>query len=68
MNDELLQLVITMAWCMWFNRNVVRQCKTQQSVAEILRKAKYLLEEFQTANFMLACHETKEIMPWIPPN
>ena len=66
MNDELLQLVITMAWCMWFNRNVVRQCKTQQLVAEILQNAKYLLEEFQMANFMLACHETYDILEWIP--
>ena len=66
MNDELLWLVIMMAWCMWFNRNVVRQCKTQQLVAEILQKAKYLLEEFQMANFMLACHETYDIMQWIP--
>ena len=66
MNDELLQLVITMAWCMWFNRNVVRQCKTQQLVAEILQNAKYFLEEFQMANFMLACHETYDILQWIP--
>ena len=66
MNDELLRLVIMMAWCMWFNRNVVRQCKTQQLVAEILQNAKYFLEEFQMANFMLACHETYDIMQWIP--
>ena len=66
MNDELLQSVITMAWCMWFTRNIVRQCKTQQSVAEILQNAKYLLEEFQMANFMLACHETYDILQWIP--
>ena len=62
MDDELLGLVITVAWCIWFNRNVVRQGKIRQSAAEILRKAKYLLEEFQTANFKLACHETSNIM------
>ena len=29
-------------------------------------KAKCLLEEFQTANFKLACHETNNIVQWIP--
>ena len=66
-DDELLGLVITVAWCMWFNKNVVRQGKTRQSAAEILWKTKYLLEEFQTANFKLACHETSDIVQWIPP-
>ena len=56
MDDELLGLVIMVVWCIWFNRNVVRQGKTRQSVVDILRKAKYLLEEFQTANFKLACN------------
>ena len=27
MNDELLGLVITVTWFMWFNRNAVRQVK-----------------------------------------
>ena len=66
MDDEQLGLVITVTWCIWFNRNVVRQGKTRQLAAEILRKAKYLLEEFQTANFKLACHETNNIVQWIP--
>ena len=66
MDDELLGLVIMVAWCIWFNRNVVRQGKTRQLVVDILRKAKYLLEEFQTANFKLACHETNNIVQWIP--
>ncbi|KAL0008598.1 hypothetical protein SO802_010100 [Lithocarpus litseifolius] len=67
MDDELLGLVIMVAWCIWFNRNVVRQGKTRQSTTEILRKDEYLLEEFQTANFKLACHETSNTVQWIPP-
>ena len=66
MDDELLGLVITVAWCMWFNKNAGRQGKTPQLAAEILPKAKYLLEEFQTINFKLACHETNGIVQWIP--
>ena len=38
----------------------MRQGKTWQLAAEILQKAKYLLEEFQMANFKLACHETSD--------
>ena len=41
--------------------------KTWQSTAEILRKPKYILEEFQTTNFKLACHKTSDTMQWIPP-
>ena len=30
MDIEILGLVIMVAWCMWFNRNVVRQGKARQ--------------------------------------
>ena len=46
-------------------RNAMRQGKTWQLAAEILQKAKYLLEEFQMANFKLACHETSNIYIYI---
>ena len=46
MGDELLELVVMMAWCLWFNCNEVRQDKAQQSGFAILSKAWYLLDEF----------------------
>ena len=50
--DELLELIITIAWCMcmcmcmcmWYNRNEVRHGSI------ILQKARALLDKFQTAN------------------
>ena len=49
--NELLELVITVAWSMWFNRNAVRQGKARQTATTVLQKARLLLEEFQLANF-----------------
>ena len=46
MGDELLELVVTVAWCLWFNYNEVRQGKARQSGPTILSKAWYLLDEF----------------------
>ena len=50
----MLGMVIMVAWCMWFNRNVVRQGKLRQQNVAILQRVTYLMEEFQTANFKLA--------------
>ena len=43
--NDLLELVIIVAWSMWFNRNVVQQGKARQAVT-ILQKARLLLDEF----------------------
>ena len=49
--NDLLELVIIVAWSMWFNRNVVQQGKARQQAITILQKARLLLDEFQIANF-----------------
>ena len=53
MGDELLELMVILAWCLWFNHNEVREGKAQQSRFSILSKAWYLLDEFQIANLKL---------------
>ena len=73
--NELLELVITVAWSMWFNRNVVRQGKARQTAATVLQKARLLLEEFQLANFQpsrTVMHDreqwTNPSLPWYKVN
>ena len=53
MGDELLELMVILAWCLWFNHNEVREGKAQQSRFSILSKGWYLLDEFQIANLKL---------------
>ena len=73
--NELLELVITVAWSMWFNRNVVQQGKARQTAATVLQKARLLLEEFQLANFQpsrTVMHDreqwTNPSLPWYKVN
>lgn len=67
MDDEMLGLVIMVAWCMWFNRNVVRQGKGRQQNVAILQRATYLMAEFQTDNFKLAQPIISDTVLWTPP-
>ena len=66
--NELLELVITVAWSMWFNRNAVRQGKARQTAATILQKARLLLEEFQLANFQPSQTEMHVREQWTNPS
>ena len=34
------------AWCMWFNRNVIRHSHSRQSTEEVVQLAQFLLNEF----------------------
>ena len=54
MGDDVLEFVIMVAWCVWYNRNAVHQGKERQACEAILHKAKIMLEEFQMANFSMA--------------
>ena len=67
MGNEILELVVTIAWSIWFNRNVIRQRKTRQSTVVILHKARMLLEEFQTTNHQSSKHIVKDSKQWTNP-
>ena len=54
MGDDLLELVIMVAWCLWFNCNEVRLDKARLLGVAILQKAQYMLDEFQNANLKLS--------------
>ena len=44
--NEILELVITIAWSIWFNRNQVWQGKADQLASMIIHKARAVIEEF----------------------
>ena len=67
MDIEILGLVITVAWCMWFNRNAMREGKARQQNVVILQRTIYLMEEFQMANFKLPQPVISDIVLWTPP-
>ena len=64
MGDELLELVVMVAWCLWFNCNEVRQGKARQSGFAILSKAWNLLDEFQMTNIKLSQATSKDEIQW----
>ncbi|KAL0015705.1 hypothetical protein SO802_002774 [Lithocarpus litseifolius] len=49
--QDLLELIITIAWCIWYNRNRTRHGSPRQSSNEIIHKARTIMEEFQVAHF-----------------
>ncbi|XP_030959184.1 uncharacterized protein LOC115981148 [Quercus lobata] len=65
--DEILELVITIAWSIWFNQNQVWQGKADQSANMIIHKARSMIEEFQVANFQPSGSSMKEVELWINP-
>ena len=68
MGDKLLELVVMVAWCLWFNCNEVRQGKARQSGSAILSKAWNLLDEFQMTNIKLSQATSKDEIQWALPD
>ena len=46
MRDDLLELVVMVAWCLWFIHNEVKLGKARLSDLTILQKTRYMLDEF----------------------
>jgi len=44
--NDVLELIITIAWCIWYNKNQVRLGKPTQLAGMIINKAKEVIEEF----------------------
>ena len=59
-----MELVITIAWSIWFNQNQVRHNKPCQSAAMNIHKARTLIEEFQVVNFQPLKPAEKEENKW----
>ena len=67
MDTRLIELVVTIAWSAWFNRNKTRLGEARQNPQEILRRAHSILHDFQLAH--LRPTQLKEAMDgcWVPP-
>ena len=55
------------AWHMWFNRNAVRHNHSQQSTEEVVQLARFLLNEFQIANYTISLVKDNSDDPWTLP-
>lgn len=45
--NDVLELIFTITWCIWYNRIQVRLGKSTQSASMIINKAKVVIEDFK---------------------
>ena len=64
--NDILELITTITWCMWFNRNKVHVGQPRQTSNEIVQKARGLLCEFQLAHYRPPQHRDAMDPRWIP--
>ena len=65
--NDILEMLLMIAWRMWFNRNVIRHCHSRQSTEEVVQLAQFLLNEFQTANHTISQAKDNSDDPWTLP-
>ncbi|KAL0010668.1 hypothetical protein SO802_005776 [Lithocarpus litseifolius] len=68
MDLKLIELTITVAWCMWYNRNKTRLGSPRQTSHEIIHKARSILEDFQLAHLARPCLKDQTDARWSPPS
>ena len=66
MGNDLVELIITVAWCMWYNRNKTRLGSTKQTCHEIIHKARSILDDFQLAHPAQPLFKEQADPRWIP--
>lgn len=66
--NDLLELIVTITWCMWFNRNKVRMVQPRQMGSQILHKARGMLSKFQLAHHRPLQHKDAMDSRWVPPS
>uniref|UniRef100_A0A7N2L1L9 RNase H type-1 domain-containing protein n=1 Tax=Quercus lobata TaxID=97700 RepID=A0A7N2L1L9_QUELO len=66
MGNDLVELIITAAWCMWYNRNKTRLGSTRQTYHEIIHKARSILDDFQLAHPAQPLFKEQADPRWIP--
>ncbi|XP_075653880.1 uncharacterized protein LOC142624231 [Castanea sativa] len=68
MGNDLIELIITIVWCMWYNSNKARLGSTRQTCHELIHKARSILDEFQLAHLAQPLFKEKADARWIPPS
>ena len=64
---ELIEMVVTIAWLLWFERNAVVHGKSSWFAGGIIDRAEYLLHEFKAANATMQQEGSAQIQNWQPP-
>ena len=62
-----LEMIFMVAWCMWYNRNMVRHVSIHQSATMVVQKARAMLVEFQVANHVIALPRMEMTDSWTLP-
>ena len=65
---DMLELIVTLTWCMWCNRNKSRLGSPRQSSEEMMYKAQTLLADFQVAHLRCLQPKTADDSLRIPPS
>ena len=65
--DDTLEMIFMVAWCMWYNRNMVRHGSIRQSATMVVQKARVMLVEFQVANHIIALPRMEMTNSWTLP-
>ena len=65
--NDILEMLLMIAWRMWFIRNVVRHGHSRQSAKEVVQLARFLLNEFQIANCTISQVKGNSDDPWTLP-
>ena len=68
MDLKLIELTITIAWCMWYNRNKTWLGSPRQTSQEIIYKARSLLDDFQLAHLARPRFKDQTDAHWVPPS
>ena len=63
---DMLELIVTLTWCMWCNRNKSRLGSPRQSSEEMIYKAQTLLADFQVAHLRCLQPKTADDSRWTP--
>ncbi|XP_075658928.1 uncharacterized protein LOC142628772 [Castanea sativa] len=66
--QDVIELVVAVTWCIWYNRNKARHGSRRQSTNEILHKARTILEDFQAAHFKLPQLTSPSDARWVRPS
>ena len=65
--DDTLEMIFMVAWCIWFNRNVVQHGSACQLATVVVQKARTLLAKFQGANHVITSPRMKMNDSWTLP-
>ena len=66
-SKDMLELIITISWCIWYNKNKTRLGYPWQSSHDIIMKARSMLYDFHLAHFQYCQPSATEEVRWTPP-